>query len=105
MTCLALLASAEKAAWNDRRQSAAHKAIPLPSVEALHRLPMVSQLVKQLGLNPRHIVEPDPALFRDPEERTYNLFYVAEARDSEFVPAQNDSWCPTASDPCWVSAE
>ena len=95
MTCLALLASAgEKAAWNDRRQSLSHKAIPLPSVEALHRLPMVSQLVKQLGLNPRHIIEPDPTLFRDLEERTYNLFYVSEARDSEFVPAQNDFVVP-----------
>ena len=53
---------------------------PLPSVETLARLPMVAQLVEQLGVDPQHLVEPDPALFRDLEERQYNVFFVQDAR-------------------------
>jgi len=90
LPCLALLATAgEEPAWNDRHASVAHKAIPLPSVAALARSPMVAQLVEQLGLDPRHIIEPDPTMFQDLEERTYNIFFVADARDSPYVPAQD----------------
>jgi len=89
VVCLTLVATAgEEPAWNDRRSSVAHKAIALPSVEALRRSPMVAQLVEQLGLDPRHVIEPDPALFHDLDERTYNVFFVPEARDSPSVPAQ-----------------
>src|ERR1700685_4270679 len=43
VVCLTLLATAgEKASWNDRRASVGHRAIPLPSVETLSRLPMVA---------------------------------------------------------------
>ena len=95
VVCLTLLATAgEEAAWNDRRASLSHKAIPLPSVESLLRSPMIAQLVAQLGLDPRHIIEPDPALFRDMEERTYNVFFVPEARDSPYVPAQESFVLP-----------
>ena len=87
--CLTLLGTAgEEAAWNDRHVSVGHKAIPLPSVEALQRSPMVAQLVAQLGLNPRHVIDPDPALFRVMAERSYSVFFVNPARDSPYVPAQ-----------------
>src|SRR5271163_4076934 len=44
VTCVTLLGTAgEEPAWNDRRLSLGHKAIPLPSVEALRRSPMISQ--------------------------------------------------------------
>ena len=90
VVCLTLLATAgEEPAWNDRKASVSHRAIPLPSVEALLRSPMISQLVAQLGLDPRHVIEPDPVLLRDIEERTYNVFYVPETRDSPYVPAQD----------------
>lgn len=93
--CLTLLATAgEEDAWNDRRRSVAHKAIPLPSVEAIRRMPMVAQLIEQLGLDPRHVVDPDPALFRDLDERSYNVFYVADAREHPAIPAQADFVIP-----------
>jgi sigma-B regulation protein RsbU (phosphoserine phosphatase) len=95
VVCLTLLGTAgEEPAWNDRRASLAHKAIPLPSVEALRRSPMIAQLVAQLGVDARHLVEPDPALFRDLAERTYNVFYVPEALDSPHVPVQNSFVIP-----------
>ncbi len=93
--CLTLLATAgEEEAWNDRRRSVGHKAIPLPSVEALHRMPMIAQLIEQLGLDPRHVVDPDPELFHDLDERSYNVFYVADAREHPSIPAQADFVIP-----------
>jgi PAS domain S-box-containing protein len=95
VNCLALLATCgEEPAWNDRTLSQSHKAIPLPSIAALHRLPMVAQLVRQLGVDARQVIEPDSGLFNDLGERSYNIFYVPEARDSEYVPAQNDFVIP-----------
>ncbi|MHB1534739.1 MAG: PP2C family protein-serine/threonine phosphatase [Acidimicrobiales bacterium] len=95
VVCLTLLASVgEEPAWNDRRASVAHKAIPLPSVEALRRSPMVAQLVEQLGIDPHHVVAPDPALFLDLSERTYNVFFLSEARDNPHVPAQENFVIP-----------
>jgi sigma-B regulation protein RsbU (phosphoserine phosphatase) len=92
--CLALLATAgEEAAWNDRRNSIAHKAIPLPSVEAIQRAPMVARLVEQLGLDPHRVVGSEPSTARERDERDA-IFFVPEARDSEYVPAQNNFVIP-----------
>jgi sigma-B regulation protein RsbU (phosphoserine phosphatase) len=93
--CLTLLATVgDEVSWNDRRASIGHKAIPLPSVEAIHRLPMVARLVDQLGLDPNHLVEPDPALFSDLSTREQSVFFVSEARGSDDVPAQVDFVIP-----------
>ncbi len=93
--CLTLLATAgEEPAWNDRRASASHQAIPLPSVEAVRRSPMIARLVEQLGLDPRQIVDPNPASIRESEERTYDVFYVPDARTSLSLPAQDNFVIP-----------
>lgn len=95
LQCLALLATAgEEDAWNHRSRSVGHKALPLPSVGAINRMPMVAQLIEQLGLDPRHVVTPDPALFRDLDERSYNVFYVADAFENPAIPAQADFVIP-----------
>jgi serine phosphatase RsbU (regulator of sigma subunit) len=88
--CLTLLGTAgDEATWNDRRASADHQAIPLPSAEALRASPMIARLVRQLGLEADEVVSPDPALFRSLDERSYDVFYVADARQSPYVPAQD----------------
>jgi PAS domain S-box-containing protein len=95
MPCLTLLATAGvEPAWNDRTASRGHKAIPLPSEEALARSPMVLQLVTQLGLDVQQVIEPDPALFRELEAISYRVFFVEDALDSPSVPAQNDFVVP-----------
>jgi hypothetical protein len=87
--CLTLLATAgDEPEWNSRHCSRAHRAIPLSSVQALQRLPMVAQLVAQLGIEPQAIVHPDRNMMLDLQRRTFNVFYVPEARDSPHVPAQ-----------------
>lgn len=87
--CLTLLATAgDLPAWNVRQESAGHQAIPLLSEEMLLRLPMVSQLVHQFGLEVSHLLAPDPALLTDLDQRMYNVFFVADALGSPYVPAQ-----------------
>lgn len=88
--CLTLLATVgAEPDWNDRRRSNGHRAIPLPSPEAVRRLPMVLQLVRQLGLDPDDVVAPDAGLMVDAAQRTFNVFHVARAVDSPHIPAQD----------------
>ena len=95
VVCLALLGTAgEEAAWNDRQRSVGHKAIPLPSVEAVQRLPMVWKLFEQLGVDARRVVDADRELPLELERRPYDVFYVADARDHPSVPAQADFVIP-----------
>src|ERR1700749_4973464 len=51
LPCLTLLATAGDAKpWNNRRNSRAHAAIPLESVEVVERVPMIASLLRQMGL-------------------------------------------------------
>lgn len=87
--CLTLLASrGDEPGWNSRETSVGHKAIPLPSAEVVAQLPMVAQLVHQLGLEITSLLEPDPAMLVDLEQRTFNVFHIVEALDSPHIPAQ-----------------
>jgi hypothetical protein len=58
------------------------------------RLPMIAQLVHQLGLDAGAVLRPDPALLVDLEQKTYNVFHVPEARGSLHVPDQDDFVVP-----------
>jgi hypothetical protein len=83
MSCLVLLASAGLLPqWGSRFSSVGHQAIPLASEAMLERFPMVSQLIVQLGVPVRALVNRDSRLLLELEERTYNVFYVPEARGS-----------------------
>jgi hypothetical protein len=91
MKCLTLLASAgDQPEWNARQTSAGHQAIPLTSAEMLQRFPMTSQLVKQLGVEVAALLHPDPALLVDQEQKSFNVFHVADAVGSPFVPEQEE---------------
>jgi hypothetical protein len=88
--CLTLLGTrGSQPTWDDRMQSTGHKAIPLPSVEFVHRLPMVAGLVEQLGLELGDVVRPDPTRVAELSRRTYGVFHVPDAAGSPFVPAQD----------------
>ena len=95
MKCLTLLATAgEKTEWNSRKNSAGHKAIPLPSEEVVGRIPMIRNLIKQLGLSVPTVIKPDQKIIMDLEQKTYNVFYIPEAAGSPYVPAQGDFVIP-----------
>ena len=93
--CLTLLGTAgDKAEWNSRKCSLGHKAIPLPSAEVLDKLPMIRNLIKQLGMEVNTVVKPDPKFLLDMEQRTYNVFHMPDALDSLYIPAQKEFIIP-----------
>ena len=95
MKCLTLLATAGvRPEWNSRKSSAGHRAIPLPGALVADRLPMLGQLIRQFGLEVGAVLDPDPALLLDLEQRTYNVFHVPEASGSPYVPAQGEFVTP-----------
>jgi hypothetical protein len=93
--CLTLLATAgDEPAWNARRQSIGHRAVPLPSDDIVQRFPMVSQLIHQFGLDTPTVLEPDEKFLLDQAQTTYNVFHVYEAQGSPIIPAQSDFVIP-----------
>lgn len=89
--CLVLMSSVgADPRWNDRRSSRGHQAIPLPSPEAIERLPMVAALLTQLGVNVGKMLSGGSVSVLDEEEKTFNVFHVPEARGSPHIPAQKD---------------
>ena len=88
--CLTLLGTAgDEPAWNDRRRSEGHQAIPLPSEDVVRQLPMVLQLITQLGLDVETVMRPEPARARELAQRTYDVFHVPDAEASPYVPAKD----------------
>ena len=89
--CLTLLATrGSQPQWNSRRDSVGHQAIPLPSSETIDSIPMISQLIAQLGIDVASVVKPDPELVLETEQTTYNVFFVENAKESAFIPAKED---------------
>jgi PAS domain S-box-containing protein len=91
--CLTLLATAgDEEAWNDVARSHGHRSIPLTSPEAVECLPMIAQLIRQLGFDVAGVLQPDPpVVFRSSEG---GVFHVEQALGSPFVPAQEQFVVP-----------
>jgi len=88
--CLALLGTVGvEPAWCARQRSSGHRAIPLPSVQAVNRLPMVAQLVSQLGFDVASLIDGASETLLDRDEQTFNVFHIPTALGSPFVPAQD----------------
>jgi len=48
----------------------------------------------QFGLDVNAVIQPDPLLIMEMEQKSYNVFHVAEAEGSPYVPAQADFVVP-----------
>jgi hypothetical protein len=91
MRCLTLLGSAgDEPAWNSRRTSVGHQAIPLASPEMIEKAPMIAQLIRQFGLELTDVVQPPTDLVWSLTGKTYRVFHVPEAVGSPYIPAQKD---------------
>lgn len=89
LKCLALLATVgDRPEWNSRERSVNHQVIPLVSEQMVAQSPMISQLIKQFGLEAGTVLAPDPELIVDLEQKTFNVFHVPEAWNSPYVPAR-----------------
>jgi two-component system NtrC family sensor kinase len=95
LKCLSLLATAgDEQAWNSRHTSAGHKALPLRSEESIARSPMIAQLMQQLGIDIGALLAADPRFMLDLDQHTFNVFHVAEATGSSYIPAQDQFVIP-----------
>jgi len=93
--CLTLLGTAgEQPDWNAREHSRRYRAIPLVSPAFLAQFPMFSQLLKQLGVDLHPSVSDRCELLLEAPGGAFNIFYVAEARDSPYVPVQQEFVLP-----------
>ncbi len=93
--CLTLMGTAgDLPEWNDRHASRQHRSIPLPNKHAIDRVPMIAQMMHQFGVDAGSLLDVKPEIIRDLDQKTYNVFFVPEARISPFIPAQNEFVVP-----------
>lgn len=93
--CLVLLGTVgDELEWNSRKLSKGHQAIPLPSTQVLTSIPMISQLISQLGVDVNCVLQPTPSMLLAAEQKTYNVFHVADALGSPSIPGQSNFVIP-----------
>jgi hypothetical protein len=89
MKCLTLMATVgQTAAWNSSHLSRDHRAIPLPSPDIVEQAPMISQLIKELGLELNSVLQPSPEIVRELAGKRHGVFHVETALGSPYIPAQ-----------------
>jgi hypothetical protein len=93
--CLTLLGSAgDQPQWNWRRDSRAHRCIPLGSQALIEKFPMISQLIRKLGLTVSEFLRAGPEIVREMEQKQFGVFYVSPVLGSPYVPAQAEFAVP-----------
>ena len=91
MKCLTLMATVgESASWNSRHLSRGHRAIPLPSPEIIEKAPMISQLIKDLGLEITTLLDSSEEIVRELAGKRHGVFHVENALGSPYIPAQDE---------------
>jgi hypothetical protein len=81
MLVLSLLGTrGEKAAWNNRRNSQGHVGIPLASGDFIEAIPMMSRLLKELGLGLDWIDSGDTQIVAKTIGAAAGVFYVPNAK-------------------------
>ena len=91
MKCLTLMATVgQSAAWNSRHLSRGHRAVPLPSPDIVDQAPMISQLIKEFGLELTSVLQPSPDVVRELAGKRHGVFHVENALGSPYIPAQQE---------------
>lgn len=89
--CLTLLGTkGAEPDWNSRLSSKGHQAIPLLSAEMIDKAPMIAQLIKAFGLKPQDVVTEPGSIIQNLGGKTYGVFFVPDAADSPYIPAQSE---------------
>lgn len=66
--------------WNDRHKSRGHVGIPLISADFINKIPMMSRLLKSLGLSLDWLSGNGTGIIQDTIGKTAGIFYVPDAR-------------------------
>ncbi|MCA9170062.1 MAG: hypothetical protein KDB23_20440, partial [Planctomycetales bacterium] len=89
MKCMTLAATrGDLPEWNDVRQSSGHRVIALPNIEVIERIPMISRLMFNLGVDVNGFLRSSNAIILNNQHT--GVFYVADAKGSPYIPAQQD---------------
>ncbi len=88
--CLTLLATVGDAPeWCSRHRSQAHRVLPLHTAQAVQRSPMVSELLRQLGVDAAALTDgAGSGLLVARPGASLGVFHVEHAEGSPHVPAQ-----------------
>ena len=90
LKCFTLMGTAgDMPQWNSRQTSAKHRAIPLTSRAAVERLPMVSRLIRDLGMSVDEIVGLPESPSAPDQDVPPNVFYIRRAESHPSVPDQD----------------
>ncbi len=87
--------SGQEDTWNDRRKSQGHIGIPLVSADFIDQAPMMSRLLKSLGLSLDWLSGNGTGITQSTMGKMAGLFYVPEARTAvdekgrKIIAAQN----------------
>ncbi|MDX6227619.1 MAG: hypothetical protein QOI76_1009 [Frankiales bacterium] len=86
LRCLTLLGTdGDLPEWQDSGRSVAHRAVPLPSEDAVRRAPMIAALVTELGLDLGTVVRGEPTIGTSSD---FGVFLVERAHQSHRLPDQ-----------------
>ena len=95
MKCLTLMATVGQVpTWNSRQLSRKHRAIPLPSPEIVAKAPMISQLLKELGVELSSVLQPSSEIVKELAGKRHGVFHVEDALGSPYIPAQEEFVVP-----------
>ncbi len=90
MTCLIQLATVGiRPEWNLTKLSKEHRVIPLVSEHTVEQIPMISQMIYQLGIDISNVLNPGPELIVELGSKVFNIFHVPDALGSPYIPAQD----------------
>jgi hypothetical protein len=91
--CLVLLGTeGVEPAWRARVRSRGHQAIPLPDPHFVARIPMVTELLRQLGVDTGLLVR--GGVEDDRQGKPFSVFLVEQAAGSAHIPAQKEFVVP-----------
>lgn len=95
LKCLILMATAGVLPeWNSTKLSKGHRVLPLINEEMLKQNLMVYQFLYQLGIDISNVLNPDPKLAMELENKIFSVYYVPDAPGSPYIPAQNEFVVP-----------
>ena len=95
MKCLKLLATAGvQPEWNSTVHSKEHRIIPLQNEEMLKKIFMIYNFIDQMGIGISNVLNPDPKMSSELEERIFNVYHVPEALGNPHIPAQEEFVVP-----------
>ena len=67
-----------------------YRAIPLPSPEIVEKAPMISQLIKELGVELSTVLQPSSEIVKEMSGKHHGVFHVENALGSPYIPAQQE---------------